>query len=65
MLDVLLSLLILLIIVAVVGYILNTYVVIDPHLRNLIMFILGIVIVIWLILALVGAAPLIPLRRAP
>lgn len=66
MLDFLVTLLLLLIVFAVVAYVLNTYVVLDLHLRNLIMLILGVLLLVWIILALAGSAPLFPVRgRGP
>ena len=57
MIDILITLLVMLILFAVVAYILNTYVLLDPPLRQLIMLILGVIFVIWVLLALAGYAP--------
>ena len=65
MVDFLVTLLLLLVLFAVIAYIINTYIVIDQHLRNLIMLVLGVLLLIWIILAIAGTAPYIPLRRGP
>lgn len=62
MLDLLVTLLILIIIFSVIVYILQTFIPMDPRLRNLVMLILGVILLIWIILALAGTAPLFPLR---
>ena len=59
MIDVLITLLILVVIFAVISYAINAFLPIEPGLKNLIMLVLGLIFVIWLLLALTGHAPVL------
>jgi hypothetical protein len=61
--NLLVTIVILLLVFAVIAYIVNTYFPFDPHLKQLILLILGVVLIIWILLAVTGYAPLMPLHQ--
>lgn len=66
MIDFLITLLIILVVFAIVSYVINTFVPLDPALKNLVMLILGAILLIWLLACLAGYVPVTPLwRRHP
>lgn len=62
MISILVTLLILLVIVALAAAILQ-YIPLDPPFRNVIMLVIGVLLLLWLIMALSGQMPVVPLRR--
>lgn len=66
MIDFLITLIIILVVFAIVSYVINTFVPLDPALKNLVMLILGAILLVWLLACLAGYAPVTPLwRRHP
>jgi hypothetical protein len=63
MLDLLITLLIFIVIFAVISYAMNTFLPLEPGIKNLILLIVGVIFVIWLLTALVGVAPVHVWRR--
>lgn len=57
MLDVLITLLILLLLFGIIGYIVDHYMPFDPPTKQLAKFILGVILLLWLLLALAGYTP--------
>lgn len=64
MLDLVITLLILLVIFAIISYAINTFMPLDPPLKNLVMLVLGVVFVIWLLASLGGYVPPLHAWRA-
>ena len=56
MIDILITILVVLIIFAVVAYVINNYIPLDPGLRQLVMLILGVILLIWILLMFTGHA---------
>ena len=54
MIDILVSILIALVVLAVIFYIINNFLPIDPPLRQLILLVIGVIFVLWLLLTLTG-----------
>jgi hypothetical protein len=54
MLDLLITLLIFIVIFAVISYAINTFLPLEPGIKNLILLIVGVIFVIWLLTALLG-----------
>jgi hypothetical protein len=67
MAGILISLLIGLVILAVICFIVQNYLPLDPPLKQLVLLIVGVIFLIWLILLLTGTAPLVyvPRGRVP
>jgi cation transporter-like permease len=64
MVGILISLLIALLILGIIAWVVQNFLPLDPPFKQLILFILVIIFVIWLLLLLSGQAPLIvPTRR--
>jgi hypothetical protein len=56
-LDFLLTLLIAVVVLGVVAYVIQTFIPMDPRIKQLVLLVLGVVFLIWLLLALMGQAP--------
>jgi uncharacterized membrane protein len=54
MINVLVTLLIAVIVLAVVYYVITTFIPLEPRLRQLVLLIVGMIFLIWLLLALTG-----------
>jgi uncharacterized membrane protein len=59
MIDILISLLVFLILFAIISYVLTAFIPMDPRLRQLVMLVLGLIFLIWILLAVSGYAPTI------
>ena len=57
MIDLLITLLIMIVIFSVIMYVVNTFLPLDPGLKNLVVLIIGIIFLIWLLTMLVGYVP--------
>ena len=62
MIDILIIILVALVLFAIVAYVLQHYVPLEPGLRNLIMLVLGVIFLIWIIMTLTGTGPGVPWR---
>lgn len=54
MIDIIVSLLLVLILFAIIAYVIQTYIPLDPPLRQLIMLVMGLLLLVWIILLLTG-----------
>ena len=57
MIDILITLLIMIVVFALVVYVVNNFLPLDPALKQLVMLILGVILLIWLLSMFAGWAP--------
>ncbi len=64
MLDLLVTLLVLVLIFGVILYIIQAILPLDPALKNIAVLIVGVIFILWLLFAVLGYAPLVPVHRS-
>jgi hypothetical protein len=65
MVDFLITLLIVVLILGVVAYVIQHFFPLDPRMQQLALMIIGVIFLIWLLLALIGQAPVWHWRGPP